>query len=334
MDIDILQRQPRYGGLLGIEKVTVAYVLFTALLILLFGSNIREPVRLLTGRALVLSGMACTGLFYRLRPCRATRFLRNLYPLTLLGYWYPDTYEFCQVFPNLDHLFATADQRLFGGQPALTFAQVLPGKLWSELFHMGYFSYYPMIFITVLAPLVTDRRLFEPTAFVVLTAFMLYYLIYLFLPVAGPQYYFRAVGPEAVDSGLFPHLGDYFRYHTELRPSPGPDGFFREMVEQTQASGERPTAAFPSSHVGMSTVLMLLLWRNRWWLACAAAPFYVLLCCSTVYIEAHYLVDVFGGLLTAVLFYRLCLWLYGRPFFGGARSEPEPTAKNSIINRQ
>lgn len=140
----------------------------------------------------------------------------------------------------------------------------------------------------------------------------MYYLIYLFLPVAGPQYYFHAVGFEVIQSGHFPQLGDYFRYHTELAISPGPDGFFRELVERTQQSGERPTAAFPSSHVGMSTVLMFLLWNNRRWLFAVALPFYFFLCCATVYIQAHYLIDVFGGFVTAIIFYYFTNWLYLR----------------------
>ncbi len=317
MALTHLQPRPRYGALLAIEKATLLYTLFTTLLILLLWGELRSPAQLLIGRAHVVAGMAVTGLIYYLRPCDATRFLRSFFPLTLLSYWYPDTYEFCQLFTNLDHVFASADQELFGFQPALTFAPAVPEKLWSELFHLGYFAYYPMIFLTVLSPLATNRRLFEPTACIVLTAFLLYYLVYIFLPVAGPQYYFCAIGEEAALSGQFAEVGDYFRYHTEMRPSPGPDGLFRGLVESAQATGERPTAAFPSSHVGMSTIMMILLWKNRRWLACIALPFYVLLCCATVYIEAHYFIDVVGGFVSAFAVYEFCRRLYTRPFFAG-----------------
>ncbi len=294
---------------LGIEIVTLSYTLFTALLIAVFWQRMGDPLRLLEGRAFVLLCMGIIYLLHRSQPNKFTLFLRYLFPLSLLGYWYPDTYEFCRLFPNLDHVFASADLALFGCQPSIEFSRVLPQKIWSELFHMGYFAYYPLIVFTVLAPLFTRKNLFEQTAFIVLTAFFLYYLIYLFLPVTGPQYYFQAVGFDAIQAGHFPHLGDYFSHHTELAPSPGPDGFFHDLVEATQASGERPTAAFPSSHVGMSTVLMILLWRNRHWFFYIAFPFYFFLCCATVYIQAHYLVDVFGGLVTAAIFYAFCDWL-------------------------
>lgn len=317
MDLSFLTAPSQVKGLLGLEKTTLIYAALTTLLLFFFWQDMVNPLPLLLGRMAVVAGMALIILLYKWYPCQATRFARNLYPLTLLGYWYPDTYEFCQLLPNLDHIFASADLSLFGCQPSLEFAALLPQKLWSELFHLGYFSYYPLIFITVLAPLFTNRRLFEPTAFVVMTAFLFYYLIYVFLPVAGPQYYFHAVGTDIITCSQFPEVGDYFRIHTEMRPSPGPDGFFRSLIEAAQANGERPTAAFPSSHVGISTILMILLWRNKKFLAWCALPFYVLLCCATVYIEAHYLIDVFGGWISALLLFKLCQWLYTLPFFGG-----------------
>ena len=96
---------------------------------------------------------------------------------------------------------------------------------------------------------------------------------------------------------------------------PGPDGLFRSWVEMAHESGECPTAAFPSSHVGIATILMLIQWRNKNRLGfCLFFPFYVFLCGATVYIHAHYLVDVFGGFATAFAFYFLCNGIYDRYF--------------------
>lgn len=297
-----------------LEWLTLGYTLLTSLLILIYRDEMTDPRPLLTGRAFIVGTMVLLYAIYRLRPMGVTLFLRYLFPLTLLGYWYPDTYEFCQLLPNLDHIFASAEAALFGFQPSITFSQALPQKVWSELFHMGYEAYYLLIALTVLHPLAGRMRLFERTAFIVLGSFFLYYLIYLFLPVAGPQYYFEAVGFNAIEAGHFPALGDYFRTHTALAPSPGPEGFFRSLVESTQAGGERPTAAFPSSHVGVSTVLLMLLWRDRRPLAYVALPFYVFLCGATVYIQAHYLIDVLGGWFSAVAFYYACSAVYARCF--------------------
>ena len=316
---NLLAQQERHKGWVVTEKITLLYALFTTLLTLFFWNNLNHPVQLLLTRAFIIGGIVVTNLFYRKAPSRATLFLRQFYPLTLLGVWYPDTYEFCQLFAYKDYIFSAADAFLFGCQPSIAFSATFPGKIWSELFHMGYFSYFPMIMITVLASLNTKPCQFARTSFVVLGSFFLYYAIYLFLPVAGPQYYFQAVGIDTIQQGIFPEVGDWFRTHTEMLPSPGPEGFFRSMIEMTQTTGERPTAAFPSSHVGISTILMFLLYQNNRKLLKYMLPFYFFLVGATVYIQAHYLVDVIGGLISAVLIF----WLTNRLFPVFLKNSPE-----------
>jgi membrane-associated phospholipid phosphatase len=43
-------------------------------------------------------------------------------------------------------------------------------------------------------------------------------------------------------------------------------------------------------------------------------PFYVCLCCATVYIQAHYLIDAMAGFVTAVVFYILVSRAFKRWF--------------------
>ena len=83
-----------------------------------------------------------------------------------------------------------------------------------------------------------------------------------------------------------------------------------QKEEDAKAAGERPTAAFPSSHVGVSTICMLLLWHDRnYRLLAVLAPFYLLLCCATVYIQAHYLIDAIAGFITGCLLFVILLRL-------------------------
>jgi membrane-associated phospholipid phosphatase len=86
------------------------------------------------------------------------------------------------------------------------------------------------------------------------------------------------------------------------------------MVESSQQVGERPTAAFPSSHVGMSTVLMIMAWRGSKRLFACLFPFYLLLCGATVYIQAHYLIDSIVGFVSAFGIYILATWMFKRWF--------------------
>ena len=264
---------------------------------------------------------------------RISTFLRVLAQMAWLPQWYPDTYEFNRSLQNQDHFFAAFEQSLFGCQPSIEFSQALPGALWSEAFNLGYFSYFPMIAILVITIFIKEWRnpssltphssfvirhssfvtphssAFISVSAIIQTAFFLYYLVYIFLPVTGPQFYFQAVGVDEILQGHFPSLGTYFSSHTEMLPAPGwTDGLFNHLVAMAHEAGERPTAAFPSSHIGISTIVMMLAYRHAPRLLYCLLPLWALLCCATVYIQAHYVVDAIAGLLSA----PVALWVSTR----------------------
>ncbi len=87
--------------------------------------------------------------------------------------------------------------------------------------------------------------------------FFIYYLIYIFVPVAGPQYYFPAIGLKIMFLKDIFAIGDYFNYHQELLPGPGymSMGLLYNLVEGSQQSRRTAYGCFPSSHVGISTIL-------------------------------------------------------------------------------
>lgn len=309
-DLFAIEKKP-LGGLMVFEKVAIAYAALTTLLVLFLYTRMSDPSAILMARVRFLAMTLALWGVYRLVPCRLMLGIRGVVQLALLGLWYPETYDFNRLFPNLDHLFAQWEQQLFGCQPALLFSQVLPSHVASELFDMGYGSYYFMIAVTAMFYFAFRYREFERATFVILASFFVYYLIYIFLPVVGPTFYYHAVGLKTIAEGVFPNVHDYFLTHTASLPSPGyTDGVFYQFVEDAKAAGERPTAAFPSSHVGVSTICMLLAWHsgNRR-LFFVYLPFYIFLCCATVYIQAHYLIDAIAGLITGVGLYFLMMWL-------------------------
>lgn len=291
------------------EWVVLAYLGLTLLMIMFAYTKLQNPDSMIWGRMRVVAITASLWAVYRMVPCRLTVLARVVAQMALLSWWYPDTYELNRILPNLDHVFATWEQQLFGCQPALLFHQLLPQPWFSELMDLGYASYFPMILVVMVFVFLMCYKDFERTAYIVAGSFFLYYIIYVLLPVTGPQYYYGAVGIDEIAKGVFPNVGDYFCTHAERMTSPGwSEGVFYHIVENAHNAGERPTAAFPSSHVGVSTILMLLALRTRSkWLCWALLPFYVLLCVSTVYIQAHYVVDVIGGFATGVAFFFLFL---------------------------
>jgi membrane-associated phospholipid phosphatase len=234
--------------------------------------------------------------------------------LALLSWWYPDTYELNRMLPNLDHHFAALEQTLFGCQPALTFAQQWDHPVWSELMHLGYASYYPMIGVVTLYYFFRCYQDFNRASFVILASFFIYYVIFIALPVTGPQYYYLAAGTDNIAQGIFPDVGSYFNQHQEALHMPGwEDGFFYHLVAGAHQAGERPTAAFPSSHVGVTTILMLLSWYSRSRrLFYSLLPLFLLMCLATVYIQAHYVIDVIAGWITGLLFFLVLWYGYGK----------------------
>lgn len=299
-----IEKKPK-KGLLTLEWIVLAYMALTLVILMFTYTKAENPVAMLWGRARIVAITAALWFVYRLVPCRFTRGVRICVQLALLSWWYPDTYELNRVFPNLDHVFAQMEQNIFGCQPALTFAKTFSWPVISELMSMGYASYYPMIAVVAFFYFFRRYAEFERAAVILLASFFIYYVVFIFVPVAGPTFYYKAVGIDNIVAGVFPNVHDYFNFHTDCLTTPGyADGVFYHLVEDAKAAGERPTAAFPSSHVGIATVCMLLAWhsRNRR-LLYILLPFYVFLCFATVYIQAHYVIDALAGLVSGVVLY-------------------------------
>ncbi len=296
----------RHLRFFAVEKITFAYILLTTVIILCVMNRLSNPLELIGLRLMVGTTIVVLSYFNTLKNWWVIKLARYAFIGALLSYWYPDTFDINRAMINRDYILAGWEQALFGCQPALLFRQAMPQHWFSELVNMGYFSYYPIILGTSLYFFFLGKKYFEHFFFVVICSFFIYYLIYILFPTAGPQYYFPAIGLEQVQSGIFPHMGYYFNFHPHLQETANNSGFFFTMVENTQQVGERPTAAFPSSHVGISTLILILVLRNRRYVLFGfMLPVYLCLVMATVYIEAHYVVDVMAGLVTAWLFYLI-----------------------------
>lgn len=206
---------------------------------------------------------------------------------SLLGRLYTETAWFNTLFfPKQDALVSSWEQRLFGQQLAISFSEKCPNFIFSELMFLGYFSYYliPFFIIIMLRTQVAKIRDFGNY---LILSFIIYYLIFILFPVEGPQFYYPCPFNQIQAQGIF--------------------GYLVKLVQQV---GEAPTAAFPSSHVGISVIILLWLKDNYSSIIKYILPFSLLLLFATVYIKAHYAVDVIAGLVSGVLIYyflRKCL---------------------------
>ncbi|MGZ4038496.1 MAG: phosphatase PAP2 family protein, partial [Bacteroidia bacterium] len=207
--------------------------------------------------------------------------LRSLYPIFMLSYFYTETnYLRNIVFAgNFDAQVSSLEEQIFHCQPSLRFCMAVPQKWFNELMNICYFSYYLITAIACFGLYFYNRSDSYRGIFIVIFSFYMYYLIYDLFPVVGPQFYFS---PEQA----------YLE-----RPY-----LFGRIMGYLIATIEEPTGAFPSSHVGIALILSWVSYKYVRKLFWFIFPFAFGICFATVYLKAHYLLDVIGGLITVPLF--------------------------------
>jgi membrane-associated phospholipid phosphatase len=300
-----------FRHLYAVEIITFIYLITTSLIILAFMPWMTNAIQLLGIRLLTIGFIIALAYINNKYKFGIIEPIRFAVLGSMLSIWYPETYEINKVISNFDYLLANLEQYFFHFQPALTFSQLYPQHWISELFNMGYFSYYPIMVGTSIYFYMTNKAYFEQFFFSIMFSFFAYYTIYILFPTAGPQYYFPAIGIENVQAGNFTPVGHYFQTHQSIITTTHNNGFFFHLVESAQQTGERPTAAFPSSHVGISSLIMLLVYNNKKYsLLGILLPLYLALVGATVYIQAHYVIDVVAGWISAILFYVLSNAVY------------------------
>lgn len=302
-NIFTIEKNPR-KGIIPLEWIILAYTLFTLAVYFVFRNEIPNSHAILSLRIQAVAMMAGLWIVYRCIPCRFTFMLRCCLQMALLGSWYPDIYEFNRIFPNLDHVFAQFEQNLFGCQPALLFYDRLSHPIISELLSMGYVSYYFLMAIVAFYYFFSKYGQFEKTTFILMFSFLTSYVIFIFLPVSGPQYYFQMAGTENITAGIFPNLGHCFSQCQDCLPIIGwENGFFHHLLVTAHNAGERPIAAFPSSHVSVTLAVVILAFKGNRKLGIIMLIFFMLLTVSTVYVRAHYAIDAIAGIIWGAIAY-------------------------------
>jgi membrane-associated phospholipid phosphatase len=205
----------------------------------------------------------------------ALRFVRLFYPVLLTPLLYHEVSLLGQLHVEGYHdpLVQGWEEALFGVQLSVAASRWLPWTWVSELFHLGYVSYYLLVPGAALAVHLrgTPRDLHR-TAVTVAGAFFVCYLIFSVFPVVGPRY-------------LFPPL-----------EGPAAAGPLHDLTHWILEGGSSKGTAFPSSHVAAAVSAWLATRRSapRWYRW--SAPLVWLLVVGTVYGGFHYAVDAAAGL--------------------------------------
>jgi len=206
----------------------------------------------------------------------------------LLGFFYGETDYYNNILlENLDSYLVKIENFIFGSQLSLDFSAFIPYKWFSEIMHFGYFSYYLFTFGVPLLFYIKKEQEFNKSMFIIIFSFCAYYILFIIFPSIGPQFYF-------------------IEYQTSV-----PEAYlFDKIMHLITEYGETETGAFPSSHIGLTVIFLILIWKNfKNYFTILLIPA-ILLIFSTVYLKAHYAIDIFAGGISGYFLYEISSRLY------------------------
>lgn len=198
--------------------------------------------------------------------------LRAWAPLFLLLFLYSEMPVLIQAAGHVATLDATVidwERAMFGAQPAQSWARANPSPLLSELLHLAYLAYYPIIYVVPVALWFRGRRRdFDSVVLSLMLTFVSCFIAYTIFPVAGPRYFW---------------------------PSAAPDGWFRSLATWLLEARSSRGTAFPSSHVAVACAQSVLAVRFFGARGLIVPAVTIGLAFGAIYGGFHYAVDVVAG---------------------------------------
>jgi membrane-associated phospholipid phosphatase len=291
------------------EWVALSYLAITSALSGIFAQNLAHPVRLLGVQGLLALVIVAL--------CRAEDNVwaqTSISPADRLGarrgsgnrtqrfwhfwrHWYPHLF-FLFCFEELgvlvrlvsprwqDAKLIAFDHWLTGVHPSIWLEQfATPAR--NEFMQFAYLTYF--VYLVVLGGILyyrEDWRGYWSVMTYSAVAYAIGYVIAIFFPIESP--WFAMAGS----------------WHGELHGGP-----FTAVINFIEHCGRVRGAAFPSEHVAGSFAALWGAWRHRRWLFWVMLPLVLCMCVSTVWGRYHYVVDIFGGMVTGTLGYVIGKWL-------------------------
>lgn len=223
--------------------------------------------------------------------------------LKILRYWYGIALiliSFKEVYyiihslnlSDWDLLFIKLDYYIFKVNPT-QWVYKFANPYLTEFLQLIYAYYYLMIIVFGIGIYRQKKYdVFEYVLLVVFTGFFLNYLLYLIFPANGPRF----------------HLHDFYSISKEL---PGisltePIRYFLNFGESIPPGVSNPQDfvqrdAMPSLHAGAAFLIAYLSYKVKSKSFYFYLPYFFLMLIATVYLRYHYVVDLFAGILIAII---------------------------------
>jgi len=280
-----LAKVERLRQLNAVEFIFVAYLLGVALIMVLLGWGHEYFNEVLVTHIVFTAAIFVFAYYVGPRSNPVLKFIRAWYPVLLLVYLYSESGLINNLLFHvpLDPMYIALERLIFRCEPAMIFPVKFNHPFLVEYFHFSYFTYY--FYLPVIGGVFYFRGklFFEEFLFAISLTLLSCYLLFIFFP---------AIGPIPLRRGLY-------------------CGFFTSLMDLIYRF-DAPGGAFPSSHVAVVVVCMVMVLRKERILGLILVPFVASLIMATVYCRYHYAVDAAAGIIYAVLMILLCDFLYRR----------------------
>ena len=206
------------------------------------------------------------------REPRAESILADWLPLVLVPFLYAELPHLMGAGVGYhDAIVQHWEASMFGTQPARTLAGALPYGALSELVHLGYILFYPIVYVPPFLLYIARRQTeFGRTVFAVMATYVVCFVVFVAFPVEGPRYAWPA--PPGV-----------------------PGGPIRWVTLAILERGSSRGTAFPSSHAAVAVAQAVAALRYQRRVGVAVAVTSALLIVGAVYGGFHYAVDMAVG---------------------------------------
>ena len=271
------------------DWITIIYLAITGVLACIFHKNLRRWGIYVVVHVGVIGGLLSLIFIPEASLLLPLQILRDWYPIAtiLIFYWEIPPLTRMVLPKYFDDKIIEWEGRLFNGQPSVYLSGCFPSRGVSELLHLCYFSYYPIVFgLAAVLYFQGRHEAFHEVVFAEILTFNLCLIWYIFMPVAGPRYQFEKIsGPLA-------------------------DGYVFKLVHMILSGASSKGTAFPSSHCAIGVIVVLYAARYHLGAFTILCPFGVGLVVGTVYGRFHYALDTIAGTTLAVIVFGVTPYLY------------------------
>lgn len=220
--------------------------------------------------------------------------LRRLYTVLIVFFIYSQAQVYIRAInPGLsDELLINLDYSLFGANPTQYLSQFINPVL-TEYFQFAYVTFFFLPVFHGVELYFTNRETeFDNLVGIIVSSFYFSYLMYFFMPAIGPRFTLHNYSSIGIEMpGVL--LTDFFRNFVDsgggIPPgAPNPEFFVNRDC-------------MPSGHTWITLVNIYMAYKfaskTRW-------VYYILggsLIFATIYLRYHYVVDVFAGMVFAII---------------------------------